>query len=267
MPEGDTIFRTAATLRRALRGEILTGFRARVPGMDDVSLTGRRVTGVEARGKNLLIQLEGDLVLHTHMRMTGSWHVYRPGERWRKPERGARVVLETSRFVAICFNAPVVELKPAAAVERSPLLQLGPDLLDPAFDPADALRRLRRYGERTVGEAILIQRAVAGIGNVYKSEGLFLAGIHPVRKVEELTDEEIELLLRTARGLMVQNLDGFPRITRRGSPGGRYWVYGRSGRPCIRCGTRIRRERQGLAGRSTYWCPTCQPKEGGRRSG
>lgn len=263
MPEGDTIFRTAETLRQVLCGRDITGFRSTVEGIERAQLTGRKVTQVESRGKNLLVHFSGGRILYTHMRMTGSWHIYRQGERWQKPERFARVVLETERCVAVCFSAPVVELLTTAALKHHPVLaRLGPDLLASHFDGTEAARRLTAYGEVTIGEALMIQSAVAGIGNVYKSEVLFLCNVNPFSRVADLTDEEIDSLLQTARRLLLANRHGYPRVTRparRGiSQSSRLWVYQRSGRPCRRCTTQIRMRRQGRDGRSTYWCPTCQ---------
>jgi endonuclease VIII len=192
------------------------------------------------------------------MRMTGSWHLYRPGERWQRPERQARVVLETSRFVAVCFAAPVVELLGKGEERRHPSLsRLGPDLLSAGFDPAEARRRLRALGDLPIGEALLAQSAVAGIGNVYKSETLFLCGVDPFVRVRDLSDAVLDGIVAKARALMSANLVGRARATR-GGRGSRTWVYRRRGRACLRCGTPIRMRRQGDAGRSTYWCPSCQ---------
>lgn len=260
MPEGDTIFRAAHTLGRALGGEVVTGFRSDVLAGAGETIVGSRVIAVEARGKNLLIRFDVGRVLHTHLRMSGSWHIYRSEEPWRKPVRQARVAIETRRFVAVCFNAPLVRLLLDREVERAPILRsLGPDLLARDFDAREARRRLRSLGEATIGEALMIQSAVAGIGNVYKSETLFVCGVHPWTPVSRLPDEDIDGVLVAAGRLLSMNLDGFPRATRRSLLGGRHWVYGRSGRPCRRCDTTILMRRQGAAGRSTYWCPACQP--------
>lgn len=262
MPEGDTIFRAARTLEKVLSGQVVTGARSTVPSVLAERLTGRTVARVEARGKNLLIHFDDGRVLHTHMRMTGSWHVYRPGERWQRPERQARVVLETERFVAVCFAAPVVALLSAAELARHPSLsRLGPDPLSPAFDREEARRRLRELGERPVGEALLRQSALAGVGNVYKSETLFLCATDPFRLVRDLSDPELDRLVATARKLLSANVGAGPRTTRSSLTRERTWVYGRSGEPCRRCGTQIRMRRQGPEARSTYWCETCQPAE------
>lgn len=273
MPEGDTILRAARALEKAIGGREITGFRSPLPGFAGVDLAGRRVARVEARGKNLIVRLDDGSALLSHMRMTGSWHLYRPGEAWRKPSRQARAVLETSDFVAVCFNAPVLELLTERQLARhAAVTELGPDILrSEGFDFEEARRRLRERNTAPIGETLIVQRAVAGIGNIYKSEALFLSGVDPFRPVADLEDETLDALLARARELMSANLGGALRTTRQGSgggpygpprplDGGRYWVYGRSGQPCRRCRTRIRMRRQGLAGRSTYWCPTCQAR-------
>jgi endonuclease-8 len=269
VPEGDTIWRAARTLHRALAGQSVVAARSSVPAVDEAALAGRTVEAVESRGKNLLIRLDDGRVLHTHMRMTGSWHVYRPGEPWQRPERQARVVLETARYVAVCFNAPVVELLAPGAERRHPALsRLGPDLLSPGFDRDEARRRLRARGDLPVGEALLAQDALAGIGNVYKSETLFLCGIDPFRPVRDLSDADLDRVVERARTLMSANLGGTPRATRaRGGGFERMWVYRRRGRPCRRCGTPIRMRRQGTDARSTYFCPRCQAGSDSERSG
>jgi endonuclease-8 len=261
MPEGDTIFRTATVLREALAGRTVTHAHANArPGLrrvPDLSrIEGRRIETVEARGKHLLIGFEGGLTLRTHLRMSGSWHRYAPGEAWRRPKHQATVVLETASSVAVCFNAPIAELLDERALERSaPLSTLGPDLLSNDFETDVALARLRERDATPLGEALLDQRAVAGIGNVYKSELAFLAGRDPFAPVSALDDGALRALLADARRLLRANVRGGARSTR---PGGGLWVYGRAGRPCRRCGTLIHVRRQGEQGRLTYWCPRCQ---------
>ena len=261
MPEGDTIHRAARTLERVLTGKTVRKVLSPLASVADAHLSGLSVEAVEARGKNLLIHFDDGRSLYTHMRMTGSWHVYRPGERWQKPQRLARVVLETDDFLAVCFSAPVVEvLTERQSARHRTLSRLGPDLLSAGFDPREALPRLRERADQPIAEALLVQRVVAGIGNVYKSETLFLSGADPFSPVRAFSDQDLLRMLEKARELMSGNLEGFPRRTQRSpldSP--RYWVYGRSGRACRRCTTRIRMRRQGLNGRSTYWCPGCQP--------
>lgn len=255
MPEGDTIHRAAATLRRVLVGRTLTSARTTVGGLDVASLMGRRVDAVDAIGKHLVVRFDDGRALRTHMRMTGSWHVYRAGEAWQKPERLARIVLEVEGWVVPCFNAPEIELLPRGSSDR--ITALGPDIVADDFDADEAIGRLRARGDVPIGEALLAQRAVAGIGNIYKSESLFARGLSPFRLVSSLGDEELRALIATARELMRANLETPSRTTSR-APGGRYDVYRRSGEPCRRCGTIIRMRRQGLGGRSSYWCPSCQ---------
>ena len=265
MPEGDTILRAARTMQRALAGRRVLSARApMLPGAGE-PLAGRTVSGVSARGKNLLVHFDDGSVLRTHMRMTGSWHLYRPGERWRKPGSQARAVLETEAWVAVCFAAPVVELlRPGEAERHEALTALGPDVLGETFDYADAVRRLRALGDTPLGEAIVAQRAVAGIGNIYKSETLFLTREDPFAPVSAVDERRLARILARARELMKASLGPSPRATRptlSRASGERTWVYRREGRPCRRCGTAIRMRRQGVDRRSTYWCPTCQGRE------
>jgi endonuclease VIII len=269
MPEGDTLFRTAAGLRPFLVGRTVTAARARQPGPQAERLVGATVTGVEAQGKNLLIRFDNGLEVRTHLQMNGSWHRYRPGERWRRPPGRARLVIEVPGSVAVCFDAPTVELfEQRAEALHGALSRLGPDLLADPFDDVEALRRLRdpaRAG-MTVAEALLDQRALAGIGNVYKSEVLFIERVSPFAEVRDLDDATLARLVETARRLLRANAlapaRGAERVTTGGSPAadGPLWLYGRSGRPCRRCGTAIRSEVQGTdLPRLTYWCPRCQP--------
>jgi endonuclease-8 len=262
MPEGDTIFRTAESLRRWIGGREVTAARSRAGTAPVPRVIGTTVERVEARGKHLLIEFSNGDILHTHMRMTGAWHVYPTGERWRRPAATARVVLECGDRVAVCFDAPVVELlRPGGDRAHPALASLGPDLLDPAFDPAIAVRRARqRSGERAVAELLLDQRVAAGIGNIYRSEALFLCGIDPFTPVVALDDERLERLYRVAAGLLRANATlgtTFDRET--GGGAGRPWVYGRRGRLCRRCGTPIRAMALGEQARTVSWCPTCQP--------
>lgn len=260
MPEGDTILRAARALGRCLEGKRLTSFESPLPRLAGADLSGRVVQAVEARGKNLLVRFDDGRALLTHMRMTGSWHLYRPKERWQKPARLARAVLGTDDAVAVCFNAPVVELLSARQLARhESIRRLGPDVLSEDFDAGEAIRRIAASGERAIGDAILLQSALAGVGNIYKSETLFLCGVDPFLPAASFSENDLARVVAKARDLMSANLDGTPRRTRRTLDGGSYWVYKRSGRPCWRCGSRIRMRRQGTAGRTTYWCPTCQP--------
>jgi endonuclease VIII len=273
MPEGDTIHRAADTLRRALVGRTVTGFDTAYAHLarvnDDAPLAGRTVEDVRAAGKHLLMTFSGGLTLHTHMRMNGSWHIYRPGERWQRPGRDMRVVIETDSFVAVGFSIPVAEWLDERALARQPeLRRLGPDLLDDAWDADEALRRFRADPSRLVGDVVLDQRVAAGAGNVYRSEVMFLHGLAPLRTVGTLSDETIRALLETTRKLLRANIangssaivtyTGMRRTTGRADPGERLWVYGRGGRPCRRCGTPIQVDHLGAHARIVYHCPRCQ---------
>ncbi|MEZ4424105.1 MAG: DNA-formamidopyrimidine glycosylase family protein [Gemmatimonadota bacterium] len=261
MPEGDTIHRAARTLSRALVGQRVVAARSGVPGLGSrvSALSGCTVAAVEARGKHLLIHLDDGQTLRTHMRMTGSWHLYRPGERWRKPAARARVVLETDAWTAVCFNAPDIELERSGRLDAELDARLGPDLLAEEFDADGVAARWASEPSLPIGVAVMRQRLAAGIGNVYKSELLFLLGIDPFVQTGGLPRATLRLLAREARTLLLANLGPGPRTTRRSLDPGRLWVYGRSGEPCRRCGTPIRMRRQGEEARSTYFCPVCQP--------
>jgi endonuclease-8 len=271
MPEGDTLFRAAATLRKALLGKRLTGFETDVETVrnriEGLALVGREITLVEARGKHLLIRLgaedEGSLTLRTHLRMKGSWHIYRPGETWRKPVHYARVVLRTDDFVAVCFSAPEVELLTERQVARHPdLSRLGPDAITDEFNAEEAFARLRRRPELPIGVGLLNQRALSGVGNVYKSEVMFLKRVSPFLLIRELSDEVLMGLVQESHRLLQLNQTGGRRRTHFSlSEHARLWVYGRSGEPCRVCETRVKMRRQGLDGRSTYYCPRCQGVE------
>jgi endonuclease VIII len=268
VPEGDTIFRTAEVLRAALVGRRIIAARAQPqPGLRSVPdlsrLIGATVASVEARGKHLLIGFDSGLTLRTHLRMRGSWHRYRPGEAWRRSPRGASVILETAESVAVAFDTPVAELLTMAGLLRSEALStLGPDLLARSFEADEALRRLRERDREALGNALLDQRAVAGIGNVYKSEVAFLEGLDPWAPVAAFDDNDLLNILRTARRLLDANTRGGVRVTTGSRVQGQgLWVYGRAGRPCRRCGTQVRSARQGELARLTYWCPRCQPAQ------
>jgi endonuclease VIII len=257
MPEGDTLFRTAQGLRPYLLGRDVLAARAQGPGpIPQIQrVVGKRVDAIEAQGKNLLIRFEGGLELRTHLRMNGSWHRYRPGERWRRPPGRARLVLEVDGSVAVCFDAPVVELFETRAESVHPTLsRLGPDLLSPDFDAAEAHRRLRapeRSG-MSISAALLDQRALAGIGNIWRNETLFAERVDPFAPVRDLDEATLDRLIVTAQRLLTESA----RVAPGRAP---TKVYRRTGRPCARCGTPIRSGP--LAGdipRTTYWCPTCQ---------
>jgi endonuclease-8 len=282
MPEGDTIFRAARTLHRALAGHQVTRFESVYPQLTridvDTPIVGRTIERVEARGKHLLMWFSGDLVLRTHMRMSGSWHIYRPGERWQRPPRDMRIVVGVEAFVAVGFNIPVAEFDSSHTVERDEHLgSLGPDLLGSSPDLDEALRRMRARASEAIAPVLLAQRVAAGIGNIFKSETLFLCGIDPFSRVADLTDDQLHALLTTAQRLLRANvLDsstegivtyfGLRRTTGRAAPSDRLWVYGRRGKPCRRCGTPIASAKQGLDARLTYWCPQCQKGHGDMRA-
>jgi endonuclease-8 len=272
MPEGDTIFRAAQTLHRALAGRIVTGFDSMFPALTrvnvDTPIVGRTIAAVAARGKHSLMTFSGDLVLRTHMRMNGSWHIYRPGERWQRPAREMRVLVGTDAFVAVGFNIPDAEFLTAKTLDRHrQLQQLGPDLLDPAFDRAEALRRMGQCDRDTIAEVLLNQRVMAGIGNVFKSEILFMAGVNPFAATGTLSLETLERIVDisvTQLGVNVvsRSRSLAPAFGRRttGSlhPGKGMWVYGRVGEPCRTCGETVRLTKTGQDARLTYWCPRCQ---------
>ena len=273
MPEGDTIFRAAQTLDRALAGKAVVRFESMFPALtrvhEDEPLTGRKVEGVESAGKHLLMRFSDGLVLRTHMRMNGSWHIYRAGERWRRPRRDMRVVVATSEFEAVGFNIPVAEFIREGDLHRNEALRrVGPDLLSESFDAAGAVVRLRARPDGEIADALLDQRVMAGIGNVYKSETLFACRVNPFARTGTLEDAELLRLVETARKFLQLNVTGslpsmttytgLRRTTGRDDPKQRLWVYGRARLPCRRCGTAIRVRKQGQDARLTYWCPRCQ---------
>ncbi len=281
MPEGDTIFRAARTLNRALAGKRVERFESALAALDQVHdqspITGRTIDGVAASGKHLLMRFSGDLVLRTHMRMNGSWHIYRPGERWQRPRRDMRVVVATADFEAVGFSIPVAEFIRGRDLPRHrELRQLGPDVLSDAFDPAEALRRLRQRPDTAIADALLNQRVLAGLGNVYKSEVLFMCRISPFAPVRAVDAAALEAIVETSRRLLRANVTdrlapmttytGLRRTTNRQDPKERLWVYGRARLPCRRCGTAIQVKAQGPHARLTYWCAECQAGGGGTTS-
>jgi endonuclease-8 len=252
MPEGDTILRTARTLERALSGKRVVKFESVYPQLDsrlEAPLVGQTVARVYANGKHLLIDFSGGQTLRTHMRMNGSWHIYRRGEKWQRPHRDMRIVLATDDYEAVAFLVPEAEVvKNVARHDR--LRALGPDILGDDFDLAEARRRLRAKPEEEIGNVLLNQRVIAGIGNIYKSESLFLAGVLPFHRVDELTDAQLDAIVESARTLMRASVAATTDVRR--------WVYERPGRLCRRCRTLIEFQKQGLDARGTYWCPSCQ---------
>lgn len=274
MPEGDTLFRAARTYQRAFAGKVVTGFRSELAQPRavnrDAPLKGQRIENVESRGKHLLMRFSGGLTLRIHLRMNGSLHIYRPGERWKRPGSSVRVVVETADFVAVAFDIQEAELLSARQVERhDDLSKLGPDVLSDDFDPEEVLRRARTRGQKSMAELLLNQRVVAGIGNVYKSETLFEARMSPFLTGAQVSDDDWRRVLEIARRLMNANVvdvhrkgivtyTGYRRTTNRSNPAERMWVYGRIHLPCRRCETAIEMVRTGLDARSTYFCRTCQ---------
>jgi endonuclease-8 len=257
MPEGDVVWLAARRLHEALAGRVLTRSDVRVPRYATTDLAGRAVTEGAARGKHLLIRVEGGITVHTHLRMDGSWRIRPAGDRIT-PSHRIRLVLANDTWQAVGYQLGIVEVLPTAR-EASVVGHLGPDLLGPDWDPAEAVRRLRATPDRAVGEALLDQRNLAGIGNLYKAEVLFLRGVDPWRPAGDVTG--LDGLVSLARRLMDANKERSGQVTtgvwRRGE---QTWVYGRAGRPCRRCGTPIRAADQGsdTTERITFWCPHCQ---------
>ncbi|HVF03918.1 MAG TPA: DNA-formamidopyrimidine glycosylase family protein [Frankiaceae bacterium] len=262
MPEGDTVWLAARRMHAALAGKVLRRSDFRVPSLATVDLSGRTVREFVSRGKHMLLRLDDGRTLHTHFEMDGSWHLYRPGERWRGGAgHQVRVVLETDDAVAVAYRMPVVELLPTAA-EDEVVGHLGPDVCGPDWDLDEAVRRLRERPDREVGPALLDQRNLAGIGNLYKAEVLFLRGVTPWTPVGEVAD--LPALVALARRLVFANRERVSQATTGDTrPGRDHWVYGRDRRPCLRCGTPIRMADQGEPehpeqARVTFWCPHCQ---------
>lgn len=280
MPEGDTIFRTARALGRALGGKPITGFRSTYSLLtrfdDDTPLAGQIVDQVESRGKWLLIHFSGGGTLATHMLMSGSWHIYRHGERWQRPREAMRILLENSDYVAVGFSVPVAKMMRAQELARA--LRIPPaaiDVLSAEFDANEVARRVRAHGSEEIGDVLLHQEVIAGVGNVFKSEICFVTSTNPFCKVAELDAERVALLVATSRKLVKANVledsgdlivtygGRQRRTTHESDPSASLWVYGRNGEPCRKCGERIRRRIQGPDARVTFWCQQCQPMPGG----
>jgi endonuclease VIII len=250
MPEGDTILRAARSLGRWLEGRTITAARTNAAAVPAHKLVGQQVVGVEARAKHLLIRFDSGMVLHTHMRMTGAWHVYPTGEKWRKPAHQARIVLEAGDRTAVCFNAPVVELLAKGGEAAHPsLARLGPDVLG-SLDLAE-VRRRAAGDTRAIGEVLLDQQVVSGIGNIWRCETLFANRVDPWTPA---ADVPLDALVETAARLMQASVDPDQRRPRPN-------VYGRTGRPCYRCRTPIATAKLGEQARDVYWCPNCQRGE------
>lgn len=283
MPEGDTIFRAARALQKALGGKQVTAFEANVATLasvaDDKGIVGRTVEKVEARGKWCLIHFRDDLILVTHMLMSGSWHIYRVGERWFAPKSAMRCAITCGDFVAVAFNVPVAEFHTERTLARySQVPKLGVDILSKEYSTGTGVQALRNFTaqhpDAEVGVTLLNQRVMAGLGNVYKSEVAFAAGVNPFRQMRTLTEREMETMAEVSGRYMRANvLDGSSstggegiityagnrRTTHSMNAGDRLWVYGRQGQECRRCGALVMMRKQGEQVRSTYWCPQCQP--------
>jgi endonuclease-8 len=275
MPEGDAIYRAARTMHRVLAGQVVTKFETAYAHLDrvnvDTPIVGRTIERCESAGKHHLIVFSGDVILRTHMRMSGSWHLYRHGERWWRGPQAMRVRLDTADWVAVAFQVPVAEFVTAKQLASTdPVAKLGPDLLGREFDRDEAVRRLIVSGHQPIAMSLLDQRMVAGIGNIYKSEVLFMAGVNPFTPAGAVPQPVLERMMDIARGLLKDNvIDGSSeriqtyRSLRMTNPATEHdeslWVYGRAGKPCRKCATPIEMRKMGIDARSTYWCPNCQP--------
>ena len=279
MPEGDTIYRSARAMQKAIGGKVVTGFDTGLAPLarvnDEKTLVGRTIEKVESRGKWLLVHFSGDLILVTHMLMSGSWHIYRAGEKWWMGRDRMRVALETKDFQAVGFNVPVCEFHTARSLERySQIPKLGVDALGDGYTTATGVAALKTYGlahpAAEIAVVLLNQRVIAGLGNVYKSEVAFAAGVNPFRAMSTITEREMEVMAEVSgKWLKVNVMDGAGdgivtysgsrRTTGNSDRTERLWVYGRQGQECRRCGALVEMRKQGEQARSTYWCPGCQP--------
>ena len=260
MPEGDSVYLATTRLHKALAGNELTTTDFRVPRFATLDLSGKRIENVVARGKHILMRVEGGTTIHTHFKMEGEWHLYRPGERWHGPGWQVRCVLETEPWVAVGFRLGVVDVLPTEK-EHEFVGHLGPDLLGDEWDAAIAVENLLRDPTRPLADALLDQTLMAGLGNVYKSEICFLSGLYPWTPVADVPDlaKVVDLSKRT---IEANRSTGMQITTGDNRPGRRHWVYGRKGEPCRRCGTGIEKKEEvvGTRERVTYWCPSCQPR-------
>lgn len=300
MPEGDTIYRAAAALHKALAGRVVTAFETGLAALarvdDDAPLAGRVVEAVEARGKWCLMRFSarpgfdaaaapslangGPVLLVTHMLMSGSWHIYRTGERWKARRSAMRVVVTCGEMQAVAFNVPIAEFHTERSLERSSQVpKLGPDVLSEGFTAETGIEALehhaRLHPDDEVGVTLLNQRVLAGLGNVYKSEVAFAAGVNPFRRMSTVTRREMQAMVDASLRYMKANVSsgsvrgagesgiitytGKRRTTHAMNAGDRLWVYGRGGEECRRCGATVLRRLQGTQARSTYWCPSCEP--------
>jgi len=275
MPEGDTIFRTARNLGRALSGQPVTVFRSTYPLLtrfnDDTPITGQLVSSVEARGKWLLIHFSGGGTLATHMLMNGSWHIYRHGERWQQPRFNMRIVIENTQYIAVGFKCPWLKCTPPVAGPRPPLSRPRHRRPQPNFDSAEAALRIQAHSSEEIADVLLHQEVLAGVGNEFKSEICFVTGIHPFCRVAALTLEQIQSVVVASQRLLRTNVlvdspdtlvtyaGATRRTTHASDPTASVWVYGRHGEPCRRCAEPIRRRIQGPDARVTFWCRAASP--------
>ena len=275
MPEGDTIYRAARTLNLALGGQTVTSFESALPYLSrvevDQGVVGRIVEKVAAQGKWLLMYFSGDLILLSHMLMSGSWHIYRPGETWQRRRYDMRVVIGTAKILAVAFNVPIAEFHTAASLtRRQGFKSVGPSTLAESFDEPEVIARLRARPDLEIGVSLLTQSLLSGIGNVFKSEICFACGINPFRPVSDLTDDDLKCVVSKARKLMLANVTEasgdkittyVPMRRTTGSANGseRLWVYKRTREPCRHCGSAIVSRKQGFDARTSFWCPRCQP--------
>jgi endonuclease-8 len=263
MPEGDAVYRTAAKLRAALDGRVLTRSDFRVPRYATADLAGRAVVTTVSRGKHLLTRLDDGQTVHTHLRMDGSWRIQAAGSHVRRGDV-VRLILANDEWQAVGIKLGLVDLL-RTDNEDQVVGHLGPDLLDPHWDAGHAERaaaNIARHPETTIGEALLDQRNVAGIGTIWRAETLFLSGVSPFRLVEEV--ENLEKMMSLAHRLLdgSKNNTGGPLTTGDQRPGRRLWAYGRAGRPCLRCGNKLIGGELGAQPyeRVVFYCPACQPR-------
>jgi endonuclease VIII len=275
MPEGDTIYRAARTLNLALAGQTITSFESALPHLSrvevDQGVVGRTVEKVEARGKWLLMYFSGDLILLSHMLMSGSWHIYRPRETWQRRQYDMRIVIGTPEILAVAFNVPIAEFHTSDSLSRRVgFKSVGPSTLAENFDESEVTARLRARPDLEIGVSLLTQSLLSGIGNIFKSEICFACGINPFRTVSDLSDVELQRVVATARKFMLANVTEssgdkittyvpMRRTTGRANVSENLWVYQRTGEPCRRCGNAIASRKQGFDARTSFWCPRCQP--------
>ena len=275
MPEGDTIYRAARTLNLALGGQTVTSFESALPYLSrvevDQGVVGRIIEKVTAQGKWLLMYFSGDLILLSHMLMSGSWHIYRPGETWQRRRYDMRVVIGTAKILAVAFNVPIAEFHTADSLtRRQGFKSVGPSTLAENFDESEVIARLRARPDLEIGVSLLTQSLLSGVGNVFKSEICFACGINPFRPVSDLTDDDLKCVVSKARKFMLANVTEasddkitayvpMRRTTGRANVAERLWVYKRTGEPCRHCGSAIVSRKQGFDARPSFWCPRCQP--------